>query len=138
MKPKAAVINGSRAWNDALALAEIRNRLIQLDPSEWLIVTGGASGIDTLAHEMAKALGFETKVFYAQWNRYGQAAGVKRNCEMIDYINIEFEDRLLLSFWDGVSNGTRHAIDYAIKCKLPVEVRQKNGQNVTLAVHNLD
>lgn len=50
----------------------------------YIIMTGGASGADTIAHEVAKKLGLETIVVEAEWNKYGRAAGPLRNRKMLD------------------------------------------------------
>lgn len=49
-----------------------------------LIITGGARGADTLAHEWAVARGIPTQVFEAKWDKYGNAAGPFRNQEMLE------------------------------------------------------
>lgn len=43
-------------------------------------------------------------VFLPDYNKYGKAAPLKRNLEIIDYSDI------VLAFWDGKSHGTRHVI----------------------------
>lgn len=48
-------------------------------------------------------------VFLPDCNKYGKAAPLKRNLEIIDYSDI------VLAFWDGKSHGTRHVIKNAKK-----------------------
>lgn len=48
-----------------------------------LLIHGGAHGADSLAGEWARAHGIPERVFPADWNKYGGAAGPIRNQEMI-------------------------------------------------------
>jgi hypothetical protein len=80
------------------------------------IVTGGARGVDTIAHEYAKAHSVATRVFPADWERYGKSAGVRRNIEMADYADA------LIAVWDGESKGTAHMIRIAEERGLKVYI----------------
>ena len=64
-----------------------------------------APGVDTLAVRWANYHGYPLKEFPADWNKYGKAAGYRRNVEMAEYAD------LLIAFWDGKSPGTKHMID---------------------------
>ena len=44
-----------------------------------LIISGGAKGADKLAQRYAKDNNIKMKVFEADWNGYGKAAGPRRN-----------------------------------------------------------
>lgn len=51
----------------------------------------------------------KTKIFEPDWKKYGKAAGVIRNKEIVaaaDHV---------LAFWDGKSRGTKNSIDHANK-----------------------
>ena len=52
--------------------------------SEDVIITGCASGADTLCSDVASKLGAIIEPHPADWKRYGKAAGPIRNHEMID------------------------------------------------------
>lgn len=52
--------------------------------SELLIIHGGASGADSMAGDWATKNGVLVKVFYADWKKYGKAAGPIRNKQMLD------------------------------------------------------
>ena len=74
-----------------------------------LIISGGASGIDTLAEEYADKHSIPKKIIKPQYNIYGRGAPIKRNEEMID-----MADEILV-IWDGVSKGSDYTIKYAKK-----------------------
>ena len=73
------------------------------------IVSGGAEGVDRCAEEFAKANGIKLTVFLPQYKRYGRAAPVIRNKEIVDY-----SDKIIV-FWNGKSRGTLSVIKYARK-----------------------
>ena len=94
-------INGSRSITNI-------NLSLFINPSHvGCIVTGGARGIDTIAENWAKANNIEWVCYLPQWDIFGKRAGMIRNEEMINFCDV------LISFWDGHSAGTKHAIDYA-------------------------
>ena len=80
------------------------------------IVSGGAVGVDACAAEYAKKNGIKLTVFLPQYERYGRAAPVMRNKEIVDYA-----DRII-AFWNGRSKGTQSVIPYARKKGKPCEV----------------
>lgn len=81
-----------------------------------LILSGGASGVDTLAEQYADKHKISKLILRPRYDLYRRAAPLKRNDAMVDIC-----DRVLI-FWDGVSRGTKHTIDYARKTGKPVEV----------------
>src|SRR5204862_464610 len=68
------------------------------------VITGGARGVDSVAHEAAKGLKLKTRVFMAEWDKYGKKAGYIRNERMAR------SGDFLLAIWDGRSPGTRNMI----------------------------
>ena len=80
------------------------------------IVSGGAVGIDSCAAEYAKKQGLKLTVFLPQYERYGRAAPIVRNKQIVDYA-----DRIV-AFWDGRSKGTLSVIKYAQKIGKPCEI----------------
>ena len=80
------------------------------------IVSGGAKGADALGERWAKDEKKHITHFPADWDTHGKAAGFIRNVAMAEYANI------LMAFWDGVSKGTKHMIDTALKHSLEVHV----------------
>ena len=76
-----------------------------LPPETAEIVSGGARGVDTIAHDYAVDHNMKLTEFLPDYNRYGRSAPLKRNLEIIDYADV------ILAFWDGWSRGTRYVID---------------------------
>lgn len=79
------------------------------------IVSGGARGIDTCAHNYAVAHGLKLTEFLPEYDKYGRQAPLIRNITIIKNSDI------VLAFWDGSSHGTKFVIN---KChEMGVEVR---------------
>lgn len=108
---KIAIV-GSREYSP-LGKVEAYIRLL---PSDTIIVSGGAKGVDSLAVSWAKFLGMETLVFLPDWNKYGKSAGMRRNSDIVANC-----DRLV-AFWDGISKGTKDSIDKAQLAGKEVEI----------------
>ena len=81
-----------------------------------LIISGGASGVDTLAEQYADKHKISKLILYPQYKLYKRGAPLKRNEKMI-----EVADEVL-AFWDGKSRGTKYSIDFATN----------QGKNVTI------
>jgi hypothetical protein len=99
---KLAVV-GSRNFKDYKLL---KTKLDELENIE-LIISGGANGADSLAEKYADEKGIKKSIHYAEWGRYGKAAGYYRN---IDIVN---ESEMVIAFWDGKSKGTKLSISLA-------------------------
>lgn len=109
------IIAGSRQFNDYhKMLTELDNLGIHLinsiDPIE--IVSGHASGADTLGERFAKAYHYPLKIFPAEWDKYGKAAGPIRNEQMAKYA-AESDRGMLIAFPIGESRGTKNMIKLA-------------------------
>ena len=68
------------------------------------IVSGRAKGVDRLGEHYALVRSIPTKLFPADWDKHGKAAGPMRNREMANYADAA------VIIWDGVSKGTKHMI----------------------------
>lgn len=113
------IIAGSRYFNNYELLRQYVDHILQnVSQKESIeIVSGGAKGADELGERYAKERGYKITRFPAEWNKYGRAAGPKRNEQMGDYADA------LIAFWDGESRGTKHMIEYAKKKNLLVRVK---------------
>lgn len=101
-------IIGSRTFTDyALLKAEVDK--VAADNPISLIVSGGAIGADTLGARYAVEHCIDKLVFKPDWNRFGKGAGFIRNKDIVDNAEV------VIAFWNGVSKGTKHSIDYATK-----------------------
>ena len=87
-----------------------------------LIITGGASGIDTLAEAYADERGIPTLTVKPRYEKYGRAAPILRDEEMVDMADA------VLVIWDGVSRGSKHTADYARKKGKPLTVTEVGSE----------
>lgn len=94
-------------------------RYIPADTCE--IVSGGAVGVDKLAEEYAKAHGIPVTVFLPEYKRFGRAAPLKRNEQIVDYAD------LVIAFWNGRSRGTKYTIEYCRRARKSVTVHMIGG-----------
>jgi len=105
-------------------VAVIGSRGLTVELGEYLpaetteIVSGGAKGVDTSAREYAQRNGIRLTEFLPDYKKYGRAAPLKRNIQIIEYADI------VLAFWDGSSRGTFHVIKNCEKLKKCVKVYQ--------------
>lgn len=113
------IIAGSRYFNNYELLRQYVDHILQnVSQKESIeIVSGGAKGADELGERYAIERGYKITRFPAEWNKYGRAAGPKRNEQMGDYADA------LIAFLDGESRGTKHMIEYAKKKNLLVRVK---------------
>jgi len=89
-----------------------------LDEMPDAIVSGGAKGADTYAREFAIKRGIRLIEHLPNYAKYGKAAPLVRNRQIIDCCDE------VLAFWDGKSKGTKYTIDYAKKMGKPVRIVQ--------------
>lgn len=80
------------------------------------IVSGGAAGADTLGEQYAKENRITLKVFPANWDKHGRAAGPIRNKQMAEYAD------QLIAIWDGQSKGTENMIKTMKEVNKPVYI----------------
>lgn len=97
------IIAGGRDFNNEQM---IEDTMAELDFEVTEVVCGGARGADTLGRWWAVKHGIPVKLFPAEWEMFGNYAGIKRNHDMGDYADY------LVAFWDGKSTGTRDMINY--------------------------
>ena len=115
------IIAGSRNFNDYRRVADTLDKLGIHLINDIEIVSGNAPGVDTLGEKYAKAYGYPLKIFSANWNEYGKAAGPIRNEQMAKYAAAA--DRgILIAFPTDESRGTRNMIKLAKEYGLEVYV----------------
>ena len=88
-----------------------------------LIITGGASGIDTLAEKFADQNKISKLILRPQYHIYKKAAPLKRNEKMVD-----LADEILV-IWNGKSKGTQYTVEYA---------KRKNKNMNIIYIENLN
>lgn len=107
------VVCGGRDFDDYQRMSKILTGLII--PSD-IILCGMAKGADLLAYRWAVDNDAKVEDYPADWNKNGKSAGYIRNALMVDNATH------VLAFWNGVSKGTKHTIDYARKKKLAIKI----------------
>jgi len=97
--------------------SSIKQMLIEYRPTRCIF--GECSGVDQTAREVCDELKIPYQIYYADWERYGRAAGPIRNRQMI-----ETKPNLVLAFHNNLalSKGTKNTVDQARKAKIPVKV----------------
>ena len=104
---KIAVV-GSRD----ITIADIGRYIADCDE----IVSGGAVGVDSCAAEYAKQNGIKLTVFLPKYERYGRAAPIVRNKEIVDYAD------KIVAFPSRSSKGTLSVIKYTKKTGKSCEI----------------
>lgn len=99
---KLAIV-GSREFNDYKKMCRFINEKFDLSEIDT-IVSGGAKGADTLAEKFAKDNNLNLIVKEAQWEKFGRAAGPKRNVLIVE------EADAVVAFPTSSSRGTRHTM----------------------------
>lgn len=111
LKPIKLAVIGSRSFNDFDKMQKCLKSFVIKK-----IISGGATGADSLAKEYSIKFGIPIHEFLPNWNLHGKSAGFKRNIQIID------ESDEVIAFWDGKSKGTKHSIDYANSKNKPITI----------------
>ena len=101
---------GSRGFENLGFVTSLLDQVLAMS-RDISIVSGGADGPDKTAEEWARAHGVECKVFAADWEQFGERAGIKRNADII-----EASDSAMV-FWDGESAGSLDSLCRGMKRK---------------------
>ena len=101
---------GSRSFRDYRRMVEELDAL-DLSVADEIVSGGCGTGADYLAEQYSRYRKHPLKVFKAEWNKYGKAAGPIRNLELIKYC-----DRVVV-FWDGSSRGSADVIARCLELK---------------------
>lgn len=112
------VIAGSRTIDDYSALVDAIANCQKLGfiRKEFIVLSGGAYGVDKLAQRYAKEqrlICVEYQPMYDSSTGFGsdfnRRAPLQRNLKMAQ------DGDLVLALWDGVSTGTKHMINSIVK-----------------------
>lgn len=76
-------IVGYRYFNDYNKFKTIVDNYIKENGVPEYIVSGGAMGVDTMAEKYAKEKNIKVKVFKPDWQKFGKAAGILRNTDIV-------------------------------------------------------
>lgn len=108
---KVAVV-GSRSFTDYQLMEKTLDAVGPIST----IISGGANGADMMAERYAREHGISISIHLPDWKKYGRAAGVIRNKDIIA------ECDRCVAFWDGSSHGTANDIELCRKLDKPCEV----------------
>ncbi len=109
------IIAGTRNFSDYPLMKDKLDRL-RASIGVFEVVSGGATGADSLGERYANENELPLKIFPAEWNKYGKVAGYKRNEQMAQYAGA------CIVFWDGKSKGTEHMINLATQYGLKTSI----------------
>lgn len=121
------LVCGCRDWTDGAKIEEEMCNYANLAHQaveSLVVISGGAKGADSIAAKLAKSWKWHLRVFLADWDSHGRAAGVMRNQKMLD---VECPDQVL-AFWDGRSKGTLDMISRAVRYGVEVSIVPMNGR----------
>jgi len=135
---------GSRRFKDYPFLSKTLNTLREWVFGDFIVVSGGASGADTMAWRWAvDEMGIPPITYPAYWDDlshpdavikrrkdgtlYDALAGFRRNQEIVSAA-----DRVIVAFWDGWSPGTKNTVELAVTAGLAVYVFWPGKESVVL------
>jgi|SRR5215831_5934683 len=112
------LVCGSRHFWDTKLFDEVLNYYWYPVRAIDVIIHGGAQGADTLADLWAESKGIYIEEYRAQWEKYGKAAGLIRNKQMLD----EGKPDMVIAFLAPDSRGTANMIKQATEAGVEVKV----------------
>lgn len=113
------LVCGGREYCDRRRVESVLSELISVQQRRGRVValvSGAARGADRLAAEVGRQLGLAVDEFPADWDRFGRAAGYRRNEEMAAFLLSCAEEGMTVgvtAFPGG--RGTQHMIDIAAR-----------------------
>ncbi len=107
-------IVGGRDFKDYDLLKKTMDDYIVNKSFLTAIVSGGATGADTLAEQYAAEIDIEMIVYRPEREKYRRNAPLMRNTQIIEASDVVF------AFWDGKSRGTLDSINKAKKFEKPL------------------
>ena len=101
---------GSREYTDRNLVFFFLGEYLKIFGHNLTIVSGGCPrGPDRFAEEFAQLHQIPTRIFPANWNEHGRAAGFIRNSDIVTACDE------VIAFWDHKSKGTLDTINKAKK-----------------------
>src|SRR3989442_2065715 len=104
------IIAGSRTFTDYQRLCQVlapdKERITQ-------VLTGGARGADQLGYRWAWKHAVRHQLFRAEWERFGNSAGVRRNHQMAQAVGI------LTACWAYHKPVTAHILMCSLTLSIP-------------------
>lgn len=127
----------SEVWSGIVDMALMN----AVDYERVVIIHGAAKGIDTMAGGLGDVVKhYKSLPFPAQWNKYGKAAGPKRNAAMLRVL-LEFKEHgyevYVLAFHPNLnySVGTRNMVEHTLnKTDVPVAYYTEEDGPIDLRV----
>jgi len=110
-------IVGYRSYDNYQEFCNIIDNWIQNNSNINQIISGGATGVDSLAEKYAKEHDIPFVVYPADWKKYGNKAGPLRNQLIID------ASTHLLALPSRKSRGTFDSINKAKQKGIPVTIK---------------
>lgn len=109
---ESVAIVGSRDFGEL----DLVVKFVRSLPSDTVVVSGGAPGVDSKAESEARKCGLRVVIYKPDWVGDGNIAGFIRNRRIV-----KSADRVV-AFWDGKSTGTKNTLAIAKRLHVPVEV----------------
>lgn len=97
------LVTGSRDWVDTKSVFDALERATRLAADVTIVHGDCPSGADAIADDWALINGHTPERHPADWNRYGKAAGFRRNAEMV-----ALGADICLAFIKNESRGASH------------------------------
>ena len=114
---KSVAIVGSRDFVDYEYFKEkVSSTLEKWGLEEIQVISGGATGTDSMAQKWALENTIRIRVFPANWKKYGKYAGPHRNTKIIDH------SQYCIAFPSQKGKGTQDTMEKAIKKNIPLKV----------------
>lgn len=112
------IVAGGRDFDDYAFMERKLDAILKHKLPNVVIIHGDCKGADRLSEKYAKLRGLQYERVPAEWDKYGDSAGPKRNEEMAR----DKQANACVIFWDGKSRGSRNMIAMADKYKLPKRI----------------
>ena len=123
------LVTGGRGFSDGEAVRQVLDHIANT-AGLARVVHGAAKGADSLANDYARDKGIDVAAHPAQWDRFGNAAGPRRNAEMLE----QEKPDLVIAFSGGrgTADMTRRAREAGVPV-LDVPLREQTREQTVLA-----